>query len=77
MISVSCNIAEGTTRTTFKEKIRFLEIVYSSLMEVLNCLILSCDLDYIMESELEETRLKIDEVNNKINRLKLSYQSKQ
>ncbi len=30
-----------------------------------------------MESELEETRLKIDEVYNKLNRLKLSYQSKQ
>jgi four helix bundle protein len=60
MISVSCNIDEGTTSTTFKEKVRFLEIAYSSLMEVLNCLIHPCDLEYILESELVETRLKID-----------------
>jgi len=77
MISVSCNIAEGTTSTTYKEKVRYIEIAYSSLMEVLNCLILACDLEYLLDKELNETRLKIDEVYNKLNRLKLAYQAKQ
>lgn len=44
-ISIPSNIAEGTSRNSFKEKIRFIEISYSSLMEVLNCLIICNDFE--------------------------------
>ena len=73
MISVSCNIAEGTSRWSGKEKIRFIEIAYGSLMEVIYCLILPFDLEYISEEKLEDIRLKIVAVANKLNGLKRSF----
>ena len=51
-LSVSNNIAEGTSRWTNKEKIRFIEIAFSSLMEVLNCLVISKELNLIGEKVL-------------------------
>jgi len=76
MLSVSCNIAEGTTRKTYKEKLRFLEIAYASLMEVVNCLLISSDLGYISQGDLKEVRKGIDELYTMLNRLKRSYQAK-
>ena len=73
MISVSCNIAEGTSRWSPKEKVRFIEIAFSSLMEVLNCLILSSDLEFMEDTRLIELRVQIDEVANKLNALANSY----
>jgi len=72
MISVSCNIAEGTSRWSNKEKIRFIEIAYGSLMEVVNCLMLAFDLEYISEQKILELRFNIDIVANKLNGLKKS-----
>lgn len=68
-ISISCNIAEGTSRWSSKEKIRFIEIAFSSLMEVLNCLILARDLNYVEESKLTDTRELVDKIGNKLNGL--------
>ena len=73
MISVSCNIAEGTSRWSNKEKIRFIEIDYGSLMEVVNCLMLAFDLEYISEQKILELRFNIDIVANKLNGLKKSF----
>ena len=44
-VSVSSNIAEGSGRNSPKEKIRFIEIVYGSLMETLSQLFIAKDLD--------------------------------
>lgn len=52
IVSVSSNIAEGSTRQTFKEKARFYEIAFGSLIEVLNQLLLASDLGYVAESKL-------------------------
>ena len=76
MISVSCNISEGTSRWSNKEKIRFIEIAFSSLMEVLNCLILSTDLEYIEQSKLLQLRESIDKVANKLNSLSAHFRKK-
>lgn len=73
MISVSCNIAEGTSRWSNKEKIRFIEIAYGSLMEVVNCLMLAFDLEYISEQKILQLRFNIDIVANKLNGLKKSF----
>jgi four helix bundle protein len=71
-ISVSNNIAEGSTRWSSKEKARFYEIAFGSLMEVLNDLILSNDLELLATDKLQTLRPKIDEVARMLNAL---YQS--
>lgn len=71
-ISVSSNIAEGTARKSYKEKARFTEVAYGSLMEVLNQLILSNDLSFISKEQENEARTLIDEIGNKLNRLRQS-----
>ena len=68
-VSVSSNIAEGTSRHSGKDKARFTEIAYGSLMEVLNQLITANDLEFIKESELNEIRPLIEEIGNKLNAL--------
>jgi four helix bundle protein len=74
-ISISSNLAEGSSRNTYRDKARFTNIAYSSLMEVLNQLILSKDLKYINENEYLEIRPLVEEIGNKLNAL-LNYQLK-
>lgn len=53
-VSVAANIAEGSTRTGEKEKVRFYNIAKASLSEV-DCLAeLSFDQKYFSESEYKE-----------------------
>lgn len=74
-VSISSNIAEGNSRSTNREKARFIEISFSSLMEVLNQLILTNDLLFIEDSVLVEFRLKIEELSNKLNALHKSIKN--
>lgn len=53
-ISVSSNVAEGLSRTSALEKIRFLEISRSSLVEIDTQLEISITLGYCKEADLEE-----------------------
>ena len=73
MISISCNIAEGSSRQSNKEKKRYIEMAFGSLMEVLNCLIISTDLEIILEKELVFCPQDIDKIGNKLNALSRSY----
>ena len=68
-ISVASNLAEGTSRKTSKEQARFTQMSFSSLLEVLNQLIISTDLQYLSEEQLNEIRPEIEELSNKLNRL--------
>ncbi|MBK3515933.1 four helix bundle protein [Carboxylicivirga marina] len=65
-ISIPSNIAEGSGRKTSKEFSRFLEIAYSSALELETQLYLSFDLTFISESTLDEYLNKIDEVQKMI-----------
>ena len=69
IVSVSSNIAEGSTRQTNKEKARFYEIAFGSLIEVLNQLILATDLEYISNDQQKEIRTKIEETGRLLNAL--------
>ncbi len=71
-ISVTCNVAEGSARITGKEKARFYEIAFGSLLEVLNILIAAVDLEYVTENVLTENRPLIEEIGNKLNALRES-----
>ena len=72
VVSVSSNIAEGTSRVSYKDKARFTSIAYSSLMEVLSQLILAVDLGYAENEEYDNIRPLIEEVGNKLNSLRKS-----
>jgi four helix bundle protein len=61
-LSVSSNIAEGSTRRSKKDNAGFYEVAYGSLNEVMNQLILSTDLEFMDEDELNRLRPRIDEI---------------
>jgi len=69
-VSVCSNIAEGSSRTAQKDQAYFYQMAYSSLMEVLNQLIISADLEYLNEKAYKETREKIEKIANMINALR-------
>lgn len=71
-VSVASNIAEGSSRSSFKEQARFSEIAYGSLIEVLNQIIISYELGFIEQPEYDDVRIKIDEISNKLNSLRNS-----
>ena len=71
-ISVCSNLAEGSSRNSFKDKARFTEIAYGSLTEVLNQLILSLDLEFLAQKEYGQLRLTIEEISSMLNGLRKS-----
>ena len=61
-LSIMNNIAEGFSRTSAKEFIRFLSISESSAAEVKSMLYVLSDLKYIDSIKSESLHLEIDEV---------------
>ena len=72
-VSIASNIAEGTSRESNKEKIRFVEIAYGSLLESYCQLQLSCDLGYLSEEVFERMKLLVFKIGNMLGALKRSY----
>ena len=70
--SISLNLAEMTSRSSLKEQAHFAEIAYGSTIEVYCSFLLSYDMGYINEQQLEDVQVKIKEISNKINALKNS-----
>ena len=62
-VSISSNIAEGSTRLSNRDKSRFYEVAYGSLIEVLNQLILSYDLEFLSNDNLTRLRTQIEELS--------------
>ena len=67
--SITANLAEGTSRSTNKDKLKFINISYTTTIEVINFLILSFDLEFIIEEEYSEMREKAEKITNQINSL--------
>jgi len=70
--SIALNLAEMTSRSSYKEQAHYSEIAYGSTIEVYCAFLLSFDMEYINEQQLEELKEKISELSNKINALKNS-----
>jgi len=73
VVSIVSNIAEGVSRNSVKEKIRFVELAYGSLMELYCQLYVSVDLDYLTPSTFTLIKAEIDKIANKANALKRSF----
>src|SRR5688572_31089588 len=69
-ISVCSNFAEGNAKQSGKEKARYTEISYCSLMELLNQGIISHELKYVDDTSIKLMREMIDEIANKTTKLK-------
>lgn len=67
VISIPSNIAEGNSRLGSKDKKRFIQIAYSSCIEVLNHLLISQKLGMVEEAEIMKYRVQINELTNKLN----------
>ena len=68
-ISVCSNIAEGSSRKSKKDQVHFYNIAFSSLMETLNQLIISEDLQFLNSESLLETRKEIHIISMMLNGL--------
>ncbi len=68
-VSVASNIAEGLSRKTDKEQLRFVEIAYSSLIETYAQLVISEELGYIEESQLAQIKNEVFKISNQLNAL--------
>ena len=66
-VSVASNLAEGTSRKTNKDKAHFSTIAFSSLMEVLNQIIITKELRFIDNTDYLELRSQIEKISNKLN----------
>jgi four helix bundle protein len=69
VISICSNIAEGSSRRSKKDQSHFYNMAFSSLMETLNQLIISNDLDYLNATILSELRNDIHTISLMLNRL--------
>ncbi|MFC0775999.1 four helix bundle protein [Terrimonas alba] len=65
-VSVVSNLAEGSSRTSFKDQAHFSQIAYSSLTEILNQLIIANDLGFLSDEMLTEGRNQIETVTAKV-----------
>jgi four helix bundle protein len=75
-VSISSNLAEGSGRSTPKDQGNFYNKAYSSLVEVLNQLLISYDLNWISETDLLDVRHEIEIISSKINSLRKSALNK-
>ncbi len=72
MISVCSNLAEGSSRNSYREQKQFYQIAFSSLMEALNQVIIAFDLTYMDKVSFEAIRQSIEKCSRLINGLRNS-----
>ena len=68
-ISISSNLAEGSSRKSNKDQARFYVIAFSSSIEVMNQIIISNELGYIDEVNYKELRKELETITAMLNRL--------
>ena len=68
-LSIGANIAEGMSRSTDKDKARFLNMAYGSSMEVLSFLSIATDLEFITKKECLELREELENITMLLNGL--------
>lgn len=72
-VSIPSNIAEGTSRRSYKDKVHFIEMAYGSLMEIYCQIQLSLDLGYICEAEYLRMREVVTSVARPLSGLRNNF----
>ncbi|WP_142785749.1 four helix bundle protein [Changchengzhania lutea] len=75
-VSIASNLAEGTSRKTNKDKAHFTTLSFSSLMEVLNQIIIARELNFIDKNNYQILRTEIEKISNKLNALRKAQLNK-
>ncbi|MBO4660090.1 MAG: four helix bundle protein [Prevotella sp.] len=73
--SVTSNIAEGSGRKSFKEKIHFIEIAYGSLMETFSQLQIAQDLGYLTDEDIDVIRPQFISIAKMLSGLKSYFEN--
>lgn len=69
VVSITSNIAEGFSRSSYKEKIQFYSMALGSLTEVQNQLIVARDINYLKKEDFEALISQSVRVHKLINSL--------
>lgn len=77
IVSVPSNIAEGSGRSSLGEKVRFIEIAYSSLLEAYCQLSIAADLNYITDKDYNSIKEQVSSISKMLSNLRASFKSKQ
>lgn len=73
VVSITSNIAEGTSRTSNRDKAHFVEMAYGSLMEVVSQLQVAMDLNYISQTQYNALQPLIEKISYKLYALRQSF----
>ena len=73
--SVTSNIAEGSGRNSYKERIHFIEIAYGSLMETFSQLQIAQNLGYLTAKDIDDIRPSFIEVAKMLSGLKTYFEN--
>ncbi len=62
VVSITCNIAEGFSRSSYKDKAHFYDMSLGSLTETQNLLLIARDLEYMNNDKFNEMAAKSVEI---------------
>ena len=71
-VSICSNIAEGSSRISNKDQSHFYTMAFSSTMELLSQLIISTELMFILDEDLQFVRIKIEQITRNLSALQRS-----
>ncbi len=74
-ISISCNLAEGSGRTSEGQQTHFYQIAYASALEVVSLLVVSNDIEILSDEDYAFLRNEMEKVTWAIYRLMSSNQN--
>jgi len=74
-VSISSNIAEGSSRSSSKDFIRFIEIAYGSIMETVSQLCIARRREFVTDAQFEALSASGDELARMLSGLKKSLAS--
>ena len=69
-LSVTCNLAEGSGKISNKDKANYTTIAFGSLMETMNLLIVSVEVEMLSSDKLEAFRIQISEISRMLTALR-------